>query len=106
MPARLVAAVGLAAALADGARVDRHKASRSKFVAGVPVVNYHLAYEGQSLAETENMKQDWTIVVNPGVTDEEIQALCNLADCKAVGTPPKVVCRFWRSAAPRPSSKI
>jgi len=89
MPARLVAAVGLAAALANGARVDRHKASRSKFVAGVPVVNYHLAYEGQSLAETENMKQDWTIVVNPGVTDEEIQALCNLADCKAVGHPSK-----------------
>lgn len=89
MPARLTAALGLAAALADGARVDRHKAARSKFVAGVPVLNYHLAYEGQSLAETENVKQDWTVVVNPGVTDEQIKALCNMGDCKAVGHPSK-----------------
>jgi len=89
MPARLAAAVGLAAALAEGARVDRHKAARSKFVAGVPVLNYHLAYEGQSLAETENVKQDWTVVVNPGITDEQIRKYCNIGHCKAVGHPSK-----------------
>merc|ERR1719414_1737225 len=87
MPARFVAAVGLAAALAQGARVDRHKATRSKFVAGVPVLNYHLAYEGNTLAETDTTKQDWTVVVNPGVTDEQIVALCRIGDCKAVGHP-------------------
>jgi len=89
MPARLAAAISLAAVLADGARVDRHKSSKSKFVAGVPVLNYHLAYEGHSLAETENTKQDWNVVVNNGVTDEQIAALCKIAGCKAVGHPSK-----------------
>merc|ERR1712242_559600 len=78
---------GLAAALAQGARVDRHKATRSKFVAGVPVLNYHLAYEGHSLAKTDNTKQDWAVVVNPGVSDEQIAALCKIGDCKSVGHP-------------------
>jgi len=87
MPARLAAAVSLAAVLADGARVDRHRFSKSKFVAGVPVLNYHLAYEGQSLAETENTKQDWNVLMNNGVTDEQIAALCKLGVCKAVGHP-------------------
>jgi len=89
MPARCAAVVGLAAALAQGARVDRHqKNTRSKFVAGVPVLNYHLAYDGQNtLAKTENLKQDWTVIVNPGVSDEQVAALCKLGDCKAVGHP-------------------
>merc|ERR550532_388811 len=91
MPAHLAAVVGLAAAVAQGARVDRHKInSRSKFVAGVPILNYHLAFEGhESLAKTENQKQDWTVVVKAGVTDEQMSALCNLGDCKAVGHPSK-----------------
>jgi len=89
MPARLAATVGLAAALAQGARVDRRKTTRSKFVAGVPVLNYHLAYEGHSLAETDSAKQDWTVVVNPGVSDEQIAALCKIGDCKSVGHPSK-----------------
>jgi len=89
MPARCAAVVGLAAALAQGARVDRHqKHARSKFVAGVPILNYHLAYDSQkTLAKTENLKQDWTVVVNPGVSDEQVAALCKLSDCKAVGHP-------------------
>jgi len=91
MPAHLAAVVGLAAAVAQGARVDRHKInSRSKFVAGVPILNYHLAFEGhETLAKTENQKQDWTVVVNPGVSDEQVAALCKLSDCKAVGHPSK-----------------
>jgi len=88
MPARFAAVVGLAAAVAQGARVDRQKKSgRSKFVAGVPIMNYHLAYDGQTLAKTENLKQDWTVVVNPGVSDEQVATLCKLSDCKAVGHP-------------------
>jgi len=89
MPARLAAALSLAAVCAEGARVDRRKSNRAKFVAGVPVLNYHLAYEGQSLAETDSTKQDWTVIVNPGVTDEQIKALCKIGDCKAVGHPSK-----------------
>merc|ERR1712027_278246 len=61
--------------------------TRSKLVAGVPVLNYHLAYEGHSMAETDNTKQDWTVVVNPGVSDEQIAALCKIGDCKSVGHP-------------------
>merc|ERR1712060_951250 len=64
-------------------------------VAGVPVLNYHLA----SLAETENMKQDWTVVVNPGVTDEQIHALCKIGDCKAVGHPSKGGVPFFEVSA-------
>jgi len=87
MPARLAAVVGLAAALALGAKVDQ-KTARSKFVAGVPILNYHLAYDGQqNLAKTENLKQDWTVVVNPGVTDEQVASLCKMSECKAVGHP-------------------
>jgi len=93
MPARLAAVLGLAAGLAQGARVARKvdrqmKAARSKFVAGVPVLNYHNAFEGEtSLAKTENLQQDWTVVVNPGVSDEQIKALCEMRNCKAVGHP-------------------
>jgi len=89
MPARVAAVVGLAAVLAQGARVDRQKqTSHTKFVAGVPILNYHLAYEGQeTLAKTESLKQDWNVVVNPGVSDEELAAFCKLSDCKAVGHP-------------------
>jgi len=51
-------------------------------------LNYHLAYDGQlNLADTENLKQDWTVVLNPGVSDEQVAALCQLGDCKAVGHP-------------------
>jgi len=89
MPARVAAAVGLAAVLAQGARVDRRqKNARSKFVAGVPILNYHLAFDSQAtLAETGDLKQDWTVIVNPGVSDEQVAALCELSDCKAVGHP-------------------
>jgi len=88
MPARVAAAIGLAAGLAQGARVNRHRNAPSKFLAGVPVLNYHNAFEGTtSLAQSDNMQQDWTVVVNPGVTDEQIAALCNIGDCKAVGHP-------------------
>jgi len=88
MPARFAAVVGLAAAVAQGARVNRHKNSPAKFVAGVPILNYHLAFDGhETFAKTENQKQDWTVVVNPGVSDEQLAALCKLGDCKAVGHP-------------------
>ena len=59
MPARVAAALGLAACLTQGARVDRkRKAAGSKFVAGVLVLNYHHAFEGQTfLAQTNNLGQ-------------------------------------------------
>ena len=38
-------------------------------------------------ANTEILKQDWTVVLNPGVSDEQVAALCKLSDCKAVGHP-------------------
>lgn len=89
MTARVATVAGLAAVLAQGARVHRQKqASRTKFVAGVPILNYHLAYEGQeTLAKTDGLKQNWNVIVNAGVSDEQIAALCKLSDCKAVGHP-------------------
>jgi len=88
MPARVAVSLGLAAALGQSARVNRHRYAPSKFLAGVPVLNYHNAFEGAtSLAQSDTLKQDWTVVVNAGVTDEQIAALCNLGECKAVGHP-------------------
>merc|ERR1740121_2067901 len=98
MAARLAAFVGLAAALMQARRIShgkklelvarQKKTDRSKFVGGVPMLNYHLAEVGQTpLSKAKNAKQDWTVVVNSGVGDEQVAALCALSDCKAVGHP-------------------
>jgi len=86
----LVACVGV-----EGARVARKSKgeSETKFIAGVPVLNYHLAYPDQAgLAElggsfAGDIEQDWIIGVTPATTDDEIHSLCQLGDCKAEGHP-------------------
>jgi len=78
----------------EGARVSRKRAAddvRTKFIAGVPVVNYHTAYEGKSSlgASDSEMKGEWVVVVKAGTTDAQMQSLCKAAPngCNLMGHP-------------------
>jgi len=75
---------------ADAARVSRHRATGSKFIAGVPVLNYDQAFEGEaSLGAVEGREGEWVLVVNPGTTDAQIKAMCASAPhgCRLAGSP-------------------
>jgi len=65
---------------AEGARISRKRATEAspttKFIAGVPVLNYHTAYEGvPSLAEGER-EGEWVVMLKEGTADSQIQQLC------------------------------
>jgi len=49
-----------------------------KFIAGVPVLNYHAAYGGESsLSELEaSREEEWVVILQPGATDAQIKELC------------------------------
>jgi subtilisin family serine protease len=79
---------------ADGARRKRASgaaAPQTKLIAGVPVLNYHTAYGGKgSFAELDReQEQEWVVVVKPGTTDAQVQAMCkgNKKGCNLVGHP-------------------
>jgi len=77
---RCLGSLALYVAGADGARISRKGASApgTKFIAGVPVLNYHTAYEGKgSLGELESEEeQEWVIMVKPGTTDAQVRRMC------------------------------
>jgi len=81
---------------ADAARITRKHHQRdtqkpgTKFIAGVPVLNYDQAYEGESsLGAAGEREGEWVVVVNPGTTDAQIEAMCESAThgCKLTGHP-------------------
>jgi len=65
----------------------------TKFIAGVPVINYNAAYGGDnSLSGLEESRvQDWIVMLQPDATDAEVQALCSVSrtGCKMAGHPDK-----------------
>jgi subtilisin family serine protease len=80
----------------EGARISRRAASiksSHKLVAGVPVLNYDMAYGGKAslsdLGQAAGMEEKWIVVVAPGTTDAEIMGLCGLSrnGCMKVGHP-------------------
>jgi len=77
----------------EGARVARHRGDdvRTKFIAGVPVLNYHTAYEGESSLGASDGEQagEWVVMVKPGTTDAQMQRLCKTAPngCNLIGHP-------------------
>jgi len=84
------------AVLATGvsaARISRKNAEPSaKFIAGVPVLNYHTAYEGNpSLGESAEAEGEWVVMGSQGMTDAQLKAMCNAAShgCKLQGHPSK-----------------
>jgi len=80
---------------AEGARIAKkragHRGGPVKFIAGVPVLNYHTAYEGESSlgASASEMAGEWVVVVKAGTTDAQMQQLCKIAPngCNLVGHP-------------------
>merc|ERR1719336_1066485 len=74
--------------IAAGAR--NVKKSEQKFIAGVPVLNFPVASAGESLGEL-GAEEEWVVIVNPGVTDAQIERMCRIAknDCNFIGNPSK-----------------
>jgi len=90
---RCLGSVALLLTGAEGARISRKSdsAPSTKFIAGVPVLNYHTAYGGRaSLGElSSEEEQEWVVMVKPGTSDADIQRMCktNKNGCKLVGHP-------------------
>jgi len=88
---RCLGSFGLFLAGTEGARISRKRDSSvpsTKFIAGVPVLNYHTAYKGV-LGEVEDEEQEWVVMVKPGTSDAQIQRMCkmNRNGCNLVGHP-------------------
>jgi len=86
----------LAAALfsADGVRIKRNQKGSpiegAKFIAGVPILNYNeKRVSKHSMLQKKALKEDWILVTKPGVTDEQIHALCKSSTCLREGHPSK-----------------
>jgi len=51
-----------------------------KFIAGVPVLNYHTAYTGiASFEQGSEQEQEWVLLVKPGTTDAQVQRMCKIS---------------------------
>jgi len=91
---RCLSSVATLLVAAEGARVSRKKQGEAaKFIAGVPVLNYHAAYGGSGSFSSleESAVEDWIVTLQPGATDAQIAALCQVSrqGCKATGHPDK-----------------
>jgi len=91
MPTRCIAGLLAGAALgAWGARV-RHtglasSSGGSKQLAGVPLLNYELAYSGRVAQKHE--KEHWIVVTKPSVSTAKVEELCRSAKvCERTGHP-------------------
>jgi len=91
---RCLGSLALVLAGAEGARIARKRkaaAKSIKFIAGVPVLEYHAAYGGKAvLGELEGeAEEEWILFVEPGTTDAQVQGLCkiNKNGCNLVGHP-------------------
>jgi len=89
---RCLVSLALFVGSAAGARIAKKRAqdASTKFIAGVPVLNYHLAYAGESLGEA-GAEEEWVVMVKPGVTDSQIKDMCGVAakGCRLSGNPSK-----------------
>jgi len=93
-PSRCFGSLALFLAGAEGARISRKRtdAPVTKFIGGVPVFEYHAAYEGgrAALGELESeAEQEWIVLLEPGTTDAQVQSLCKVSKngCNLVGHP-------------------
>lgn len=85
---RCIAGLFASAALGvDGARLSRNGSKGgSKVVAGVPILNYGLAYGGH--AAQKDAKEHWVVVAKSGATTDKLKELCTSAKvCERVGHP-------------------
>ena len=76
---RCVSSVALLVASAHGARISRKNAKETrdgKFIAGVPVLNYHTAYAGEASLSQVESEGEWVVMLNAGTTDAQIEKMC------------------------------
>jgi len=86
---RCLGSVALFLTGAEGSRISRKRGSApsTKFIAGVPVLNYHTP---ASLSEFDVEKeQEWVVMMKPGTSDAQIQSICktNKNGCNLAGHP-------------------
>jgi len=88
---RCLRSLALFLAGVEGARISRKRSSAptTKFIAGVPVINYNMAYGGKAtLGELESeAEQEWIMFLEPGTSASDVQRLCkiNKNGCNLVG---------------------
>lgn len=87
---RCLSSLAVFASTASSARVSKSRShdAETKFIAGVPVLNYDQAYAGESLGEA-GAEEEWVVMLKEGVTDKQIEKLCGSAPqgCKLSGHP-------------------
>jgi len=86
---RCLGSLALLAGTASSARISKSRIETdTKFIAGVPVLNYDQAYAGESLGEA-GAEEEWVVMVKQGVTDTDIKHMCGIAanGCKLSGHP-------------------
>jgi len=91
--AMLVASVHAARVAKRRSSAEKYLDRNTKFIAGVPVVNYNQAYGGQSALTglEDSLEEEWIVMMKPGSTDAQIDALCKSTKggCKISGHPDK-----------------
>lgn len=85
---RCLSSLALFVGTASSARISKSRSETgTKFIAGVPVLNYDQAYAGESLGEA-GAEEEWVVMVKKGVTDSDIKHMCGIAKgCKLTGHP-------------------
>jgi len=90
---RCLGSAALLLAGVEAGRVSRKKteAATTKFIAGIPVLNYHAAYGGAgSLSSLETSREEeWIVTLHRGVTNAQIAAMCQQSrlGCRMSGHP-------------------
>jgi len=85
---RSLGSLALLTSGAEGARIARKRVAKpTKFIAGVPVLNYHTAYEGEPTLVEGEREGEWVVMAEPGTSNAQIQKLCQAArkGCKLAG---------------------
>jgi len=79
------------AVLGGAARVGRRSSTpqggQAKFIAGVPVLNAHLASVGGAAEAEGDAHSDWVLVFGADARDADLEAACKLRSCLRVGHP-------------------
>jgi len=76
-----------------GARISKKakETHGAKFIAGVPVLNFHTAYAGEASLSQVESEGEWVVMLNAGTTDAQIERMCQAAPhhCRLQGNPSK-----------------
>lgn len=86
----VIASLSLASVAVGARQSVRQRALGPKAIAGVPILNYEMAYGGEDGEfSAEGMSEDWILFLDPKSTDQQINALCaqTASGCEVSGSP-------------------